>query len=60
MRIYPKEKVTTIANDGVAVLLRQFLKETQDPKRWEVRTSRAEVGGFMRGWARKIIEAGSN
>jgi hypothetical protein len=55
-----REKVTTIADDkvsSVAVLLRQFLKETQDPKRWDnPRTSRGEIADFMRGWARKIIE----
>lgn len=61
MRIYLKEKVTTIANNDdrisrVAVLLKQFMKECNDPNLWDARTSRAEVGGFMRAWARKIIE----
>lgn len=40
----------------VAGMLRDFMRECNDSKRWDARTSRAEVGGFMRAWARKIIE----
>lgn len=44
----------------VAGMLRDFMRECNDSNRWDARTSRAEVGGFMRSWAKKIIEEVKN
>lgn len=44
----------------VAGMLRDFMRECNDSNRWDARTSRAEVGGFMRSWAKKIIKEVKN